>query len=338
MISTDYSIPITENCVFAIRLDMNKKTEEILIGELKDIKQRLDGYSKLPLLYEKTRDIGRLILDYAPIADDLANIRVVLSDSTSQRKTPYFDREINNLKAYYGSDNPLHRFTALLMWQEYHHAKNDTSASEAIMDTFDDITLALRFNLIENVKDWQERNRKNPLEYLDSNYRKYPVSLFYGADRHTSEYAVTDKSLLSIAVYYLKQVYNSGRYIQTCPICGSSFVAKTIGMTTLCSDNCRRIQGKENKRRFDERTRDISYERSAKNTYMYWYNKVAKCRGMDLPKDKIEKLESAFLFFGQVSAKRKKAIGKDKARASEYESWLLMQRNIIDDLLKEMGL
>jgi len=339
MISTDTGIPITENCAFAVLLDMNKKTEKILIGELIDIKKRLDGFSDVKLLYENTRDIGRLIMDFTPIAEDLSNIRVALLDSASGRKPPHFNREIDHLNRLYGSDNPIHRFTALLMWQEYQrYYLNEKKDSGALFDVFDDITLALRFNLIDNVKSWQEQNRKNPLAYLDSDFRKYPVSVYYGSDKNASEYAVSGRSLLPIAVYYLKHVYSSGRYIQTCPICGSSFVAKTIGMTTLCSDKCRRIQGKENKRQFDERARELPHERAYKNTYMYWYNKVKKCQRMDLPKDKLSGVETAFHSFSQESAKRKKAIGRDKEAASKYESWLLTQRDAIDGLLENLGL
>ena len=71
---------------------------------------------------------------------------------------------------------------------------------------------------------------------------------------------------------------------------------------------------------------------------MYWYNKVTKCRKMDLPEKNMEKLEAAFQSFSEESAKRKKEVAKDKAGASEYESWLLTQRNVIDDLMARLGL
>jgi hypothetical protein len=338
MISTDYSLPVTENCVFALRLDMKKKTEEILIGELKNVKQRLDGIRDASMLYETKRDIGRLVMDYVPIPIEIEDIRAALVGNTGKNKSIFFFSQTNAIAEYADSDNPIHRFTALLMWQEYNKALSDKKAAESLHDTIDDITLAVRFGLIDYVTRWQERNRKNPLEYLDREYRKYPILVYYSGGMNTNEYAMADRSLLPIAVYYLKRVYDSGRFIQTCPVCGKSFVAKTAGMTTLCSDGCRRVQGKESKRRFDERARDVSYERAYKNTYMYWYNKVKKCRGMNLPTDKMEKIEKAFSFFGQASAARKKEVGKEKDKAAEYESWLLMQRNVIDDLLKSLGL
>ena len=338
MISTDNKIPITENCCFAISLDISKKTETIMIGEFNVLMQRLDAFKGSTLLYEKTRDIGMLVMDFVPIAENLADIRAALLDSTGKNKTSFFLSQIKALEEFYLSNNPIHRFTAILLWQEYNRTLNNKNAAESLLDILEDITLALRFNLIDFVKNRQTLNKNNPLEYLDSDFRKSPILLYFSNERKTTEYAMVDRNLLPLAAYYLKHIYDSGRYIQTCPICGKSFVAKTVGMTTLCSEECRRIQGKENKRRFDERTREVSYERAYKNTYMYWYNKVKKCQGMDLPKEKIAKIESAFSSFSKESASRKKQIGRGGANAAEYESWLLTQRNVIDDLLRKLGL
>jgi predicted nucleic acid-binding Zn ribbon protein len=223
------------------------------------------------------------------------------------------------------------------MWQEYHRALQDKNVSERLLDTLDGITTALRFNVMDMVKGWQEMNRKNPLVFLDHDFRKYPVSLYFGCDKETSEYAVTDKSALSIAVYYLKRVYESGRYIQACPICGRSFVAKTAGMTTLCSDECRRIQGKENKRRFDERAKRTSYERSSKNAYMYWYNKIARLRDMpEIPNHLLKKAESLFKAYTEESAKQKKAVAKKQTNPEVFEAWLLSQRDVIDKIMEKI--
>ena len=335
MISTDKELPTTQNCVFAIHLDMKKKTEKILIGELDEIKRYLSGYP-CPMLFEQTRDIGHLVMDYVPAAGEFADTRVALMNSIGIKKSSLLENAVNTLNDYWRSDNPVYRFIAVLMWQEYRRAMRDPKSAERLFDTFDDITLALRFSLMKMVKNWQEQNRRNPLEYLDADFRKYPVTIHYSGGMDTDEYAITDRSLLSIAVYYLKRVYDSGRYIQTCPICGRSFVAKTVGMTTLCSDDCRRVQGKENKRRFDERAREISFERAYKNTYMYWYNKVVKFRKIHWPETKMEKIETAFKSFSKESARRKKQVVKDKSGAAEYEVWLLAQRNVIDELIEKL--
>jgi predicted nucleic acid-binding Zn ribbon protein len=332
----NHDIPITKNCTLAVSLDMKKKTETVLIGEPEAVKEYMEYGSSPNLLFSVGRDMGLLLQDYIPIAGEIADIRVVLTDSTGRGKSPYYEKAASALTKYYQSDNPIYRFTALLMWQEYHRALRDRNTAETLPDTLEDVTLALRFNMMDEVKNWQEFDRKNPLAYLDRDFRKYPVSLLFDGDKQTREYAMTDKSPLSIAVYYLKRIYDNGRYIQTCPICGRAFVAKTAGMTTLCSDACRRVQGKENKRRFDERAKTITYERASKNAYMYWYNKIAKLRKMNLPKKEIEDAERLFKIYSDEAAKRKKDVTVKKADAAEYESWLLAQRNVIDGLMERL--
>ncbi|MDR1272588.1 MAG: hypothetical protein LBK04_06360 [Clostridiales Family XIII bacterium] len=107
-------------------------------------------------------------------------------------------------------------------------------------------------------------------------------------------------------------------------------------MRTLCSDACRRVQGRENKRRHDERAKDVSYERTSKTAYMYWYTKMVKLRGMGLPKREMERAERLFKKYSDEARERKKAVAHRKADADEFESWLLSQRDIIDELMDEM--
>jgi hypothetical protein len=222
------------------------------------------------------------------------------------------------------------------MWQEYNKALHDRKAAENLYDRFDDITLALRFHMVDNVKEWQECDRKSPLQFLDTDYRKFPVELHFASDKNASEYAVTNISPLAIAVYYLKRIYESGRYIQTCPICGRAFVAKTAGMATLCSDACRRVQGRESKRRFDERAKNFPYERASKNAYMYWYNKMAKLRKMGLPENEMDKAERLFKTYTDEAARRKKDVAKKKADVARFETWLLEQRDVVDGFMDEI--
>jgi hypothetical protein len=92
----------------------------------------------------------------------------------------------------YASDNLVYRFTALLMWQEYCRARHDKVADRALLNTLEDITFALRVNMLDRVKRWQGYDRSNPLSYADSDFRKDAVTLFYAPD--ASEYMMTDRS------------------------------------------------------------------------------------------------------------------------------------------------
>jgi hypothetical protein len=231
--NNDSGIPMAQNCVIAVSLDMKKKTEKTIIGELDDVRRCINGFPHGELYYSSGRDLGQLVMDFEPIAGELADIRAALMDSVGGQESLYFAAAADALLSLCRSDNPVHRFTALLMWQEYHRAKHDEKAAENLFDTFDDITFALRFNMIDYVTEWQGYDRSNPLWFSDFDFRKFPVTLYFADDRQTSEYGLTDKSLLALSFYYLKRVYGSGRYIQTCPICGRAFVAKTAGKRTL---------------------------------------------------------------------------------------------------------
>jgi predicted nucleic acid-binding Zn ribbon protein len=330
----DSGLPLTRNCVLAVNLDMNKKTEDIIIGEAEDVRRCLNGLPHGNFLFpDGKRDLGALVMDYAPSAIGMADIRAALVSSTGRHKSPFFGQAVKSLAEHYRSGNPIYMFTALLIWQEYNRALNDKNISANLYDAIDDITLALRFHMVDEVKSWQEMDRRHPLRFLDADYRKFPVELFFDSDKDAREYAVTDRSPLAIAVYYLKRIYDSGRYIQTCPICGRAFVAKTAGMTTLCSDDCRRVQGKENKRRFDERAKSISYEKASKNEYMYWYNRMCRLRGMGLSEKGMNNAEQLFDSYKNEASRRKKDVIAKKATAADFESWLLAQRDVIDGFM-----
>jgi hypothetical protein len=57
--SEDFGLPITQNCIFAVSLDMKKKTEHIVIGESEQMKRFVNGFDH-EFLFSARRDIGSL--------------------------------------------------------------------------------------------------------------------------------------------------------------------------------------------------------------------------------------------------------------------------------------
>jgi hypothetical protein len=99
-----------------------------------------------------------------------------------------------------------------------------------------------------------------------------PISLYYDFSNATNEYGVDHLSLLPLAVWYLKQIYKEKKYLRLCPLCGKPFVAKTAGMLTFCSDECKRESVRLNKKRFDEHCENCSkfYRVTLNDKYNYW--------------------------------------------------------------------
>jgi hypothetical protein len=335
VISTDFSIKTTNSAVFAVRLDFKNDIEHIIAGEAAEVQAYLGGKTDADILFSAHRDIGTLISEFEPVGAvaSLADIKANLTSNSGRRKSPYFAQTKSDLEKLYRSDNLVHRYIALVMWQEYNRALTDNTMQ--IYDTLDTVTLPLRVSLLNEVLEWQEVNRKNPIAYLMREYRETPISIYYDNSRETNEYGVAHLSLLPLAIWYLKQIYREKKYLRLCPLCGKPFIAKTAGMATLCGKECKREQIRLNKKRFDDKAKDISYERASKNTYMYWYNKVKKLRGTAADKKVLAKLETLFANYSAEANKRKKSVKSGESDPTEYENWLLAQRNVIDDFFEK---
>jgi hypothetical protein len=334
----DFSIITTENAVFAVHLDFDKNTETVVVGESEAVQQYLGGKQTADILFSASRRIGTLIREFDPagVVIALADIKAALASSTGRKKSPYFEQAKDTLESLYQSDNLVYRYIALVMWQEYSRALHDKSAQERIYETLDTVTLPLRFSLTDEVLEWQEVNRKNPIAYLMREYRETPISIYYDNSKYTKEYGVVHLSLLPLSVWYLKQIYKENKYLQVCPLCARPFIAKTAGMMTYCSKDCKRESIRISKKRFDDKAKDISYERASKNAYMYWYNKVRKLRNADTDPKVLAELEALFAEFNAEANTRKQAVKSGGGNPAEYENWLLMQRNVIDDFLERL--
>lgn len=325
-----------DNYVLAISIDIKNKKELILIGTLDTVRRYLDQGIDDNLIYFKKRDIGLFLQDFIPMPTELADITVSLLDSTDKRKSPNLDTSVGKLIEYSNSDNPVYAFTALLMLQEYESATKDKKLSEQLLDTFDDITYPLRFNIVEEVKRRQDINRLKPLEYLDYDQRKYPVQLLYDFSSKTKEYAITSNSTTSLLIYYLKRVFESGRYVQVCPMCDSPFIAKTSGKKTFCSDKCKRESIRLNKKRFDDRAKLTSYERAHKNGYMYWYNRMKILEENNVPYEIREDGKNAFSDFMKQLSLKKKAVKNGSLTSEEFEIWIVKTRDVIDKIMDKL--
>lgn len=326
-------IPITTNCTFAMRLDIEAEQEHIIIGELPEVLRYLRGHASAKTLVNAKRPIGTFILECSkPIATQLADVRAALSSSTGKKKSPYFEKSREILYELWRSDNLVYRYVAVRIWQEYHRACKDDERD--LYGNIETISLPLMFNLQNDILDWQQQEPQNPMGCLSNDYFLHPASVLYAKGKALTEYMAADLSLLPLVVYYLKTVYNTKTYIQSCKRCGKLFRAKTANIATFCSDKCKREQNKENKRRFDEKAKDIPYETAYETNYMYWYNRVKKLRQNAPDTDKLAKVETAFKTFRDEAIQKKKVVADGKADAGEYMGWLLVQRDTIDGLME----
>ena len=80
--------------------------------------------------------------------------------------------------------------------------------------------------------------------------------------------------------------------------------------------------------------KQTSYETAYKTNYMYWYNRMAKLRKSAPGTDRLADAEGAFNTFCNEAVKRKKVVASGEADDHEFETWMLMQRDVIDALME----
>lgn len=324
-------IPITENCVFAIRLDTKTEQEHIIIGELSKVQRYLRGVKDAKILINEKRPFGSFILECsAPIANQLADVRAILSDNTGKKKSPYFEKSKEILEHLWHSDNLIYRFVAVRIWQEYEKACGIKDYD--LYGAIEKISLPLMFSLTNDIKLWQENDPQDPLYQLDNDYFLYPALLLY-QPRGTKEYYAADISLMPLVVYYLKTVYKEKTYVQSCKLCGKLFRANTANIPTFCSEECKREQNKLNKQKFDEKAKDTPCETAYKKQYMYFYNRVKKLRKDAHGSELLAKVEIAFKQFCSDAVKRKKQVLDQKMTDAEFENWMFKEAYNFDELL-----
>ena len=335
-------IPVFQNCVLALRIDIKKQVEQILLGEFGEVRRTVNGSDSAAAVINTERPIGSLVIDCChPMALTISNIRASLCIGDTQDPT-LWNQSMNELNQLYKSDNPCFKFFALRIWQEYIFRKEKSKAHSLIrsnekkpfshlIDFIENLTLPVRFSLESLVKEAQSCFDKTPLENFDNTLLDGTANFFFAHTKEFQEYIVADTDLMPLVVYSLKAIYGNHQYFQRCKVCNKLFLAHTANIPTLCSNECRRTQSRLNKQKYDHIKKNISYEKDYKNSYMYWYNKLEKLK--DLKKVDYQPYEKAFQAFCMDARIKKHAVKDGSLSVSGYNNWLLYQRTKADEIM-----
>lgn len=328
------NIPMTKNIAIAVNLDLKKKKEHVIIGEFSSINRYIRGGEKNNIFYDKIRPIGSFLLDIVPKTIYLSDVRVNLCDSVYQKSRV----NISDIESLYTEKNPLYKYLALRLWQEYMIAiDNAKNQDYDFFEKAEDLTLPFMLHLIDEVLQWQKITSLNPMINMSYEYFKYPIqTLLVLENMQTTEYAASDFSIFPIVVYYLKMIYEKNKYFSNCKVCGKLFLAPDVGKTVMCSEKCKKEQQKLNKQKYEEKAKELSYEQTYRNDSMYWRNRINKAKKLGANDNFIRKLEGKYSDFRKLSILIKKEVKLGERSHGEFATWLLLQRNVIDDLMYEL--
>ena len=136
------------------------------------------------------------------------------------------------------------------------------------------------------------------------------LDLWFPDNRRTEECVSAYASLYPLITYYLNRLNDWGLCFRRCKVCGKYFLAKSQRYE-LCSDKCRKAQALQNKREFDERSRENNYDLLYKNECQNWRNKInpGKKIPQAFPADRLgKKIQASFSDFKKEALQRKKAV------------------------------
>jgi hypothetical protein len=327
-------IPIFENVAIALKVDLKKKKEIFMIDELKKLKTSLyyKDTDKIFLKYE--RPIGSFLFDIQPMAIKFADIKIALSDTSKQNR----QRNISLIEDLYNNnDNPLLKYLALKLWQE--HNALIKQKDYPIIDRIEDLTLPYRINFTADIIKWQRKNPYNPLIDMPYDFFKYPTQYLCVPEANQNvEYIISDFDLMSVIVYYLKTIYEKNKYFCKCKVCGKWFLSPDVVKTTMCSAKCKKKQQKINKRKYDDATRDVDYERTYRNEKMYWYNRLQKAKNHNIEETALNRITKAYDEFKRVANIKKKQVKEGLLSFTAFDGWYLDKRCEIDELMESFGL
>lgn len=334
---TEPNIPNLKNAVIALNIDFRKRKEHILIGDFEELNRYLHGSKKSRIIFDEMRPIGSFLLDIVPKTSLFADIRVNLCDNLCKNGSP----NVRQIESLYTEKNPLMKFTALKLWQEYMRGMERLSLkmdNEDFIDRIEEITLPFRYPLIKEVLEWQRTNTLNSLCAMPYEYFKYPLQTLLIPDTvKTKEYAVSENTILPLVLYYLKTIYEKKKYFSYCKVCKKLFLAPDVNKTVICSDKCRKKQQQINKKKYDDATREVDYERTFRNEKMYWYNRITKAKKLTDNEKILAKLQKAYDEFKRVSKIKKKQVKDGLLSFTAFDTWYLDQRDIIDGLMIKYG-
>ena len=132
--------------------------------------------------------------------------------------------------------------------------------------------------------------------------------------------------------YYLNRLNDWGLCFRRCKVCGKYFLAKSQRYE-LCSDKCRKAQALQNKREFDERSRENNYDLLYKNECQNWRNKINRVKIPQAFRLTVwKKYRLPFPTLRKKPYREKKAVKTGTASPKEFTDWLYQQSNVIVEL------
>ncbi len=349
--------------VFALTLEKKKLTERIVVGEIKEVRRRLEDNGG-DVYFDKTRPLGSLLITFESDKEYLWNAAATqLAESYSKgiiitpNRWKATKQPVAFLQQKYESGEPVAMFAAIQTWIEYLNCYAENRAAQVFADRM--ALLYRAFVLYGQHKPWQEAENSELLDLSDAIHdNESLVELWYPVRKRPFECVVVHSSFQPVIFYYLHKIREWGYVFQQCKVCNGFFLARSKHYE-LCSDKCRKVQAVEAKSQFDKRTKNDKPEQLYNAAYYYWNNRIRKIKkavgtnsseiaetdkttvtGASPTKtthsERLAFVNTTFAAFRKEALRQKAEIKRGTLKLSDFSSWLIEQRKVIDGLVQDL--
>lgn len=330
----------TTECVMALTLNQEKKTERIIIGERYQVEFWLARCGGGEFYYDAERPLGTLLLEHRTQKSEDWNqyagglLQQALRDAQSGRTLE--EEAWDYLEPMLYEPDPITKFTAYQCWSWYHKYKalqDNTNTSQAYGDDF--LGLNLIYDSVLNVffddHIWEyDYDIKHAWERVRCDLNQigrlsdFRLDVRYSEQNRGGEWLVITDSFYPMLQYYLKKLMEWKLCVCQCSICSKMFLAPSRHYS-LCGKACHAEQNRQNKRQFDARAKKNGYDIDYKNTSQRMRNRLNKLRKQTgTSQEKYAAAKKQFEVFRKDAVAKKKQIHDDKDRR-EFQNWLFEQ-------------
>ena len=325
-------IPTLKKPAIAINIDFKKKKEHLVIGDFDNVNEFIRGRKNVEIIFDKIRPLGSFLLDIITEPEYFSDVKANFCEISKKKYT----ENLRVAEGLFEAENPILKFVALSLWDEYGRilrASKEKNEEYPVLERLEDLTLPFRYNLMENILNWQKHKPFNPLMDMPTEYFRYPaLTMIIPHAKGTIEYVASDFALLPLIVYYLKTIYERKKYFSFCRVCGNLFLAPDNNKTFICSDKCKAVQQKKNKKKYDDAHKSDYAEKLHKSEYQYWFNRLSKAKRKN-HHEAVSDIEKSFAEFKRISKIKKKQVNTSLLSQNAYYLWCLEQRGVIDDIM-----
>ena len=312
---------------------------------------------ELPLVCDRSFDLGYLLLKFErdpqkkwnSVVEDLA----AALNQKGRRAEEREKRAKEFLQCRWDTKDPVCRFAALKIWQDYCAVRRVKVAGEQSLVPYKSVELP---HLIDSfsfsarhlcdafwqLPDAEPSVRSAKIEWNDPILRLPPMQKtgenelrVWTIDGANFEIIVMSGSFYPLKKYCRLKMNDCGVKFNRCIVCGEFFTTNTRKQET-CGKTCAKLRKLQTTARYRKNSKDDEVELLRNQAYQYWYNRVRKAKQIkNFPEEQMDKLLDGFEAFKlELRVNKKRATEKTITR-KEFSDWVFAQENQARELMGE---